>query len=179
MASEHRHLSQGFHFFLIIFLLSSLGSLNGCEPLRKKFIRKKKEDRQRESKFIPVLEPIEYPDKKESVLERYTFHYSLWQIWYKDLLVALEERGSDKRQRYILGQLIKHLEEMSLRLKTPKQENLARYIQEVKRLQSELEKPAALRNYITFRNKINSISKQLHKQFTKDKIEDFLVESGD
>ena len=96
-----------FAFLILLFLFGTLTS-SGCTPLRKKFTRKKKEDKEQNQKFIPVLEPVDYPEKIYSSLDRYKHHYSLWKVWEKDLIQTIEEDGSDKRQKYLLSQAVNH-----------------------------------------------------------------------
>ena len=50
---------------IFICLLSVSLIAGGCEPLRKKFTRQKKKD-QETSAIIPILEPIDYPEKVHS-----------------------------------------------------------------------------------------------------------------
>jgi len=95
---------------IVLVIISCVSS--GCEPLRKKFVRqKKKEDTKRE--FIPVLDPIDYPARLHSTDEKYRHHYSLWQVWSKDLLGSLDSEGdSPKRQKYLLDQMSVQAQEM-------------------------------------------------------------------
>jgi len=99
-------------------------AISGCTPLRKKFTRKKK-DKQANQKFIPVLDPIDYPEKVYSAAEKYKYHYSLWKVWNKDLLQVLERNGSEKRQKYLLDQAIVQLKEMQNSLSDEKKAGFA------------------------------------------------------
>src|SRR5262245_48984541 len=85
-------------------------SLSGCEPLRKKFTRKKKADKK--EKFIPVLEPVDYPPSRVSSLEQYKYHFSLWQVWNKEMGQLADDPNTDKRLDYLYEQIIQELEEM-------------------------------------------------------------------
>ena len=62
-------------FLIVAVMMTTVG----CEPLRKKFIRKRKAA-QESSEDIPVLEPIDYPDKVYTAEDLYKQHYSLWQV---------------------------------------------------------------------------------------------------
>ena len=59
---------------IIIFLFLSTVLMTGCEPLRKKFTRKRKKDQ--ESEIMPVLDPIDYPARMDSPERRYRHFYS-------------------------------------------------------------------------------------------------------
>ena len=59
------------HFWVVCMGLVLVSLLcGGCEPLRKKFIRQKKQDKEI-SGTIPILEPIDYPEKIHSSAEDY------------------------------------------------------------------------------------------------------------
>ena len=100
--------------------------------MRKKFTRKKK-DKEESEKFIPVLEPVDYPQKTYSSQERYKQHYSLWQVWNRDLIQAIQKEDSDKRQKYLLGQMIERLEAMKEVLADEKQKELVVMINDLKK----------------------------------------------
>ena len=119
-------------------------SLGGCEPLRKKFTRKKKEAKKEE--FIPILEPIDYPPSRVSALDQYKYHYSLWQVWDKDLLQLIGEPTMEKRKNYLFTEVMQQLEEMK---RWVPQEYLPK-IEEAHQIydgvRKELEKPEVMRN---------------------------------
>ncbi|MCK5178742.1 MAG: hypothetical protein KAR32_04370, partial [Candidatus Omnitrophica bacterium] len=121
-------------------------TLSSCTPLRRKFTRKKKKDRLESQRFIPVLEPIDYPQKIYSSLERYKHHYSLWRVWDRDLLYVIESDGSDKRQKYLLGQAIEKLERMKDLLVDEKKSELAPLIDDLREVGRVYEKQASMRN---------------------------------
>ena len=143
-------------------------AVSGCTPLRRKFTRKKKKDKEQSQKFIPVLEPVDYPEKVYSSMERYKHHYSLWKIWDRDLLQAIERDGSDKRQKYLLGQAIEQLEEMKKRLVDEKQVELGQLIDDLRRVQQVYEKPASMRNKFSTRKKIELNAKKIRNGFAPD-----------
>ena len=100
-------------FFLVFIGLMGVSFIfSGCEPLRKKFTRKSKKERATSVAALPILEPEEYPDKPFDPLKEYSYRYSMWNVWYKDYLMATEENTSDKRQSYILSQMAVQLDEM-------------------------------------------------------------------
>jgi len=144
--------------FLIIFVASA------CTPLRKKFIRKKKADNEN-LKFIPVLDPIDYPPKIYSSDERYKHHYSLWRIWNRDLLEVVKRKGSDKNQKYLMGQVLTHLKEMKKWIDQEKQDELDVVINDLIDIQKNYLKPAAMRNIISMRRKLELVAKKIRQGF--------------
>src|SRR3989344_4966549 len=72
-------------------------AVGGCTSLRKKFARKKKE-KTNEQAFVPVLDPVDYPPPSVSPEERYRYNYSLWKVWYRDLVKNIDGKESGKNQ---------------------------------------------------------------------------------
>ncbi|MBF0521648.1 MAG: hypothetical protein HQL24_01180 [Candidatus Omnitrophica bacterium] len=154
----------------IVCLLAVSLSLSGCETLRKKFTRKKKEDE--ESTVMPILEPIEYPANKESSQEKYTYHYSLWKGWYKDLVAALDDNENDKRVKYLLTETMTQLEEMTKLLKGEKQALLTESMKDWVTIEKEFDAPSALRNTSRIKQKLSSQEKFVRDNFgVKAKLE--------
>ena len=147
----------------VLFLMTS-----GCTPLRKKFTRKKKEEGKTDQKFIPVLDPIDYPEKIYSADSHYKQHYSLWKVWNKDLLQVIELEGSDKRQEYLLAQAIEQLEEMRKWLTVAKQAELLKLIDELREVQQTYEKSASIRNKSSIKRKIERTAKKIRSDFSAD-----------
>jgi len=143
-------------------------TVSGCTPLRRKFTRKKKKDRELSQKFIPILEPVDYPKKVYSSRERYKHHYSLWRVWDRDLLQTIERHGSDKRQKYLLGQVIEQLEEMRKLLADEKQVELTGLIDNFQDVRQVYEKPVAMRNKFSIRKKIELNAKKIRNGFAPD-----------
>lgn len=158
---------RGPQFRIILFccLCLLVFAAAGCAPLRKKFIRKKKRDAQQNQSFIPVLEPLDYPQKVYSPEERYRHHYSLWKVWDSDLLQAMGRGDSDKRQKYLLGRTIEQLEEMRTWLTGEKGEELAALVDDLRAVQRDYEKPASVRNEFSIRRKIERHAKKIRTGF--------------
>jgi hypothetical protein len=145
----------------VLFLASS-----GCTPLRKKFIRQKKQDGGGEQKFIPVLDPVEYPEKVYSAEEGYKYHYSLWKVWNKDFLQVLEGDGSEKRQRYLLGQSIEQLEKMRNLLTDEKKPVLTVLINELIDVGQGYDRSSAMRSKFSIRSKVERNAKEIRNGFS-------------
>jgi len=140
--------------------------ISGCAPLRKKFTRQKKKDRQTDPRFIPVLDPVEYPEKIYSTEEKYKYHYSLWKVWEKDFLQVLERNGSGKRQKFLLSQSIEQLEEMQVLLNDVKQAELKGLIDKLKIVRQDYDKPSSMRNKFSIRSKVGRNAKKIRNGFS-------------
>ncbi len=145
--------------FLMVLGLCVLSlALTGCEPLRKKFTRKKKEDAKQ---IEPILTPIDYGTPDISPEERYAYHYSLWRVWQEEMIEAINEEESDKKQKYLFSQILLQLDEMKKWIIEEKKGELETQMGKMSSLQSELDKPAGLRNDFSFRKRIELIGKDI------------------
>jgi hypothetical protein len=148
-----------------------IGSVtSGCEPLRKKFTRKKQA--QKEDAFIPVLEPEDYPEPTYTSQDLYQQHYSLWRVWYKDLVTALAENDSDKRQRYTLLETVSQLQKMSELIKGEKKAGLEKVIAELKEIGEELGLPKQMRNMSAIRLSVRNIEKEVRNEYQLEGVKD-------
>ena len=163
---------------LIIFIClgAMIFSSIGCEPLRKKFVRKKKEEK--ESGIVPVLEPIDYAPKKiYSLLEQYQRHYSLWKVWDRELIQAIQEGKTVKAQEYNLAQLIEQIEEMKKWMIEEKQKELTPLIDELHAIQRDLSQPSVTHSDFTMTKTLERNSKTIRHDFNPKSMEHFLTES--
>jgi predicted RNase H-like nuclease (RuvC/YqgF family) len=152
-----------------------LGVLQGCEPLRKKFIRKSKEDDSNRYGEV-VLEPKDYSPQNYTPEENYTKHYNLWVIWGKSLEEALSESQNEKRHRYFLQQGLKELRKMRQYLKEEKKAGLQEMIQGFEALAEELAQPSIVWNKVRIRNQLNSYSIKIRTQYNPHDLEGYFVD---
>ena len=157
---------------VFICLCAGIFLTTGCEPLRKKFVRKKKKET--ETKFVPVLEPIDYPTQKYSAERMYGYHYSMSLVWARDLEQAIEEKNSGKRQEYILDQLIVQMGEMMVLLSQDKAQELKILMDCANKIKNEYKNPPALRNTTRVRSQLKTISRSLHREFKENQVKDRL-----
>ena len=148
-------------------------SLAGCEPLRKKFTRKKKEEDKR--MVDPVLEPIDYPPMQVSPEKRYKYHYSMWRIWQKDFLLSLGQNENEKRSKYLLTQVYNELQEMDKWIVGEKNEGLHTVILDYDKIQNEMQKPQAIRDMYSLMRKLESNDKKIRHDFSPEKVAEFLA----
>lgn len=161
---------------VFICLLSISLASSGCEPLRKKFTRQKKKD-QGASEIVPILEPIDYPDKVHSPLEDYKQRYSLWQVWYREFLNSLDESSSVKQKLYQLDQLIAQLQEMQKLLIPEKNSKLAVLIVQFQSLKEGVQEPGPFKNTTNIKLKTELLGKQIRGEYRFSKVKDSLIKS--
>lgn len=171
VCKDHRKFSSA---VIISFVLIVSIALGGCEPLRKKFTRKKKESAE-DNMEVPVLEPIEYPKKTYTPAETYRLHFSIWRGWYEDLLAGMAENDSRKRQNYLLGQAIVQMEEMQKLLTPEKQAELQKDIMTLKRIQVEINSPVMPRSMTSIAMELESVDRRMRNHYTFSKIKDSIV----
>ena len=157
--------SISFQVSLALVFVTFLLTSSGCEPFRKKFTRQKKKDESPTSQFVPVLDPVDYPDKVESPPELYRHHFSLWQVWDRELIMRIEEHASNKKINDTVDQSLTQLTEMQKLLTGEKQKKLSEYVAQLNALKKDLEQPAAVRNDNSIQRKIERIGKNVREGF--------------
>ncbi len=161
--------------FICLFLMLAIVS-SGCEPLRKKFTRQKKKDKEISQEFVPILEPEEYPAKVHTPQELYSRHYSLWQAWQKELTDSLVNNQNRKRQLYLFDQVIKELEEMQKYVGEEMQSGLSGVLNDLKKVYADMQLAVPLANASSWQRDIESISKKIRQTYAFNKIKDDLKE---
>jgi len=158
--------------FMAIVLVTGLVSSVGCEPLRKKFTRKKKDREQ--TRDIPVLEPIDYPEKIEQPLDILKQSYSMWLLWYGQWTTDMAETSTDKRLIYDLNQLVTLVDELQPVFAETRQALLQDYSRRLAKVRGEFDKPAALRNASYMRSDMRRIDKDFRANFKPEIAQEFL-----
>jgi len=159
--------------YFVCFLLISAIFIDGCEPLRKKFTRKKKKASV-EDETVPLLEPIDYPQKVYSPAETYKHHYSLWQVWNNELQNIVLESAYRKRKIYLVDQIIAHLEVMRNLILEEKQISLISSLERLRKVKSDLEAPVPTRNLSALKRDLALIDKEIRNSYKFTEIESAL-----
>ena len=169
---EGKNKFKMFLAFLVLgfFVTSSLG----CETLRKKFTRQKKKGEEA-SQIIPVLDPIDYPPAVHTTDELFRHYHSLWRVWYKDFMIALDESAEDKRQKYLLAQLIGQVEEMKKLVIEEKQLGLNKLSDSLNQVQNEYEKPSVMRSRFSIKRVLESADKKMVTEFNPKVLQNYYV----
>ncbi len=154
---------------LLIFCFSVLAS--GCEPLRKKFTRKKKISTG-EQEFEPILEPIVYPEKIFNPSDEYEKRFSLFRVWQKEFISAIDDRSHEKRLNYLMNNLMTQIEEMQGLLSDKKSSELKVQIDRLKECQVNLQKPEGFRDLTSVKRKVKSVSNEIISDFSLDSVKE-------
>lgn len=171
-SGRFQRLVRGCAVFLCLGILISCGP--GCASLKKKFTRQKK--KQAREEFIPVLDPIDYAPPVVSARQEYREHYSLWKIWQRDFVQNVEAKAPEKKQKYLLEQMIAHLREMGKWLLEDKRTQLSVLGGELEAILKSYETPAPLRDAFSIKRKIESIAKRVRAAFDPKVVQDYLVQ---
>lgn len=159
---------------VILFLAVAVMSMSGCEPLRKKFTRKKKVDTM-EAQAGAIYDPVDYPAVVKTKEEVYAQHYGLWKVWIGDLVANIEANANDKKIQYTLGQMQEQLAAMRSLLDTDLHGQVDGYSVEVEQLSAEFKKPAGMRNKTIVETQIRSLDRRVKNGLAVDKVRDHLV----
>ena len=159
---------------IVILVFMMIPILSGCEPLRKKFKRKKKKS-SASAEIMPILDPIEYPEKIKSVESKYKHFYSLWRVWHRDMMIAFLRETNDKRMVYYINQLIVQLDELQQLVIGEKKQELLKFKSRLENIKLKYDKPAGLRNKDGMKKEVGLIGKKIMREFKIDKMKDSLV----
>jgi hypothetical protein len=151
-----------------------MAGLSGCEPLRKKFVRQKKKDKDGEQ-VTPILDPIDYPRAVATAEEQYHRHYTLSQVWFKELLIHLTEGGSDKKTIFLMNQIKTQVTEMHALLTGEYQAKANAFLQQILDIDQELQLPAAVRNNDGIYRRLNRISWDIRLTLDEKEVKGQLV----
>jgi hypothetical protein len=155
---------------LIIVVLTAAG----CEPLRKKFVRQKKKD-ESNPQFLPVLDPVDYPANVQTPEESYRHHFSLWQVWDKELVMRIEEKASDKKINFTFNQVMVQLAELEKLLRDEKKTQMNQYITQLNDIQRDLGQPRGIRDNSSIQRKVQRIGSKLREGFRFNDVEQSLI----
>ena len=147
----------------------------GCEPLRKKFIRQKKKNKEDTGDFIPVLEPEVYPVKKFGRMEEYAQQYSLFSVWVSDFADNFETMNNEKRLLNDLDAALKAVDQMQKLVKSPVADDLGKIKGQVQFVRDEYNKPKAFRNVSRINSEIRNLDMTMRKKFKVDMVKEQLV----
>lgn len=132
--------------------------LQGCSPaMRKKFVRQKNKSDE-DIEFVPVLEPVDYPNMLETSKTRYEYFYALLKVWHKDALILIDDEHSDKQIIYTITQIKLQLEELNRILTGKAQQIVVNGIEAVDEILAYYDNPPAFRNQAIIRKQLQRLS---------------------
>lgn len=159
-------LSQRYQKWLPVCLLCLVVAFShaGCTPLKKKFIRQKKKDKDAVSDFVPVLEPEVYPVKTTTPADEYARQYALLDVWISDFADNFTTVDNDKRMVSDVDTALKAADEMAALLKSPAADDLEAIKKQLVFLRGEYGKPASFRNVSRMTSELRDIDRNLRKK---------------
>jgi len=160
---------------LVVLLMFSILFLTGCEPLRKKFVREKRREDQDDRDKIVILEPKDYSPEFYTPFEHYKKNYDLLIIWNKTLLEDIASSDNDKRLKYVMRKIIKHLLDMEKYIRDDKKKYFKQLMEAYHKIDNEFNKPAQLRNTASLRNKIRINNNKIRSHFNPQAMEGNLI----
>lgn len=137
--------------------------LVGCEPLRKKFTRQKKAPVGQE--ILPVLEPIDYPEKIEAPADILRQNYGLWKVWFQETMTSLQDKSTDKRIRFNLTQLETQVERLEVLFSGEPVKILKGCRDRLVKVKAKMEQPEGLRNMDLIKAELIAIDKDFRAHF--------------
>jgi hypothetical protein len=155
---------------IILFLLCF--SVLGCDALLKKFTRKPKQGDLPQEQM--VLVPEDYPSLFTSKEEEYRHYFLFWQSWQDELINALIDVKSHKKQLSCLDQAIKNILQVKRMLNEEKQKGLGVYIQQLDDLTSALSRDVYSQAANQYRNKAENIKRNILRYFTYSEVKEYL-----
>lgn len=155
--------------FLIFFLLAGM---TGCEGLRKKFTRKKKE-----SVKMPRIYQVKKYEKKPSP-ELYKKHYAYWMSWHSELLKVLG--ANHKKDVRCIEETISNLRDMQSILVQEKADRLAPHIDNLVKVKDVILKEDMTQfNKDYIRRNLEKEDRSIKREFCFSKVKNYIQKSFD
>jgi hypothetical protein len=152
-------------FFTFTFLL--LTTL-GCDAFVRKFTRKpKKEDLPQEEM---VLVPEEYKGSQMGREELYRQHFLFWKSWQDELINALFQKSSRKRQIDCAEEALKNLTALKGLLNAEQNKKLDIYIGELRELRDLIAQDLYGNSAIAYSQKTERLMRNILRDFSYSKV---------
>jgi hypothetical protein len=154
---------------IIVFLICVLflSNLVGCEAFVRKFTRKPKKQ---ETEEELVLTPEEYKGPQMTKEELYRKYLLYWKSWLDELITALLQNTSHKRQVDCVSEAIENLVALRTLLNENKQKQLNKYINQMNELKDAIIKDVYGSNSNANRQESERIRMNILRYFSYDKI---------
>lgn len=154
-------------------LLMVVCGLTGCDSFVRKFTRKPKGEVQHVEQ---VLEPQEYVPP--AAREQYRNFILYWQCEQDELINALVNKSSQKKQLGSAREALKNLNNLRALLSPAKQKKLDVYITELDDLKSGIERDAYSNDAANNARSAERIKRLVLKEFSFSKVSADIVASG-
>jgi len=159
---------------IILFLASAVLTTSGCEPLRKKFVRKKNIDTT-EDKLGAIYDPIEYTSVVKTSAEIYSQHFNLWKVWLGDLMTQVSDNANAKKLQSTVTQMQEQLSAMRGLLNADSQRQVDEYLVELEKLKVAFQKPLEMRNKTALMSQIRFLDRRVKDTLALKKVKDQLL----
>ena len=155
-----------------VIVVVALG-LCGCEPLRKKFVRKKK-PRKVDTEFVPVFEPETYAGLEKSLKEEYALLHSQGLVWAKEAFTNFESDYSDKKIAFSLQKFTEGLDKMSELLEGQSAQQLQGLKEEARGITDQFSESAGFRSDYNLKQRLRALERRMRRDLSADKVEEDL-----
>lgn len=155
----------------VVWIMSVVILVTGCDAFVRKFTRKKKSDNLPREEM--VLAPQEYKPSMDKE-QLYRQYFLFWQSWQEELIESLTQNESQKKQIDCAQQAIKNLFDLRLLLNEDRQKKLDVYINRMKELQDSLVKDTYTSNVSIYIRDAESIKRGIFRDFSFNKIKKYL-----
>ena len=145
-----------------------------CEPIRKKFIRKKKEG-QIISETVPLMLPEEYPVAARSVESLYRQNYSLALVWINEMMIAVQENESNKKLIFTHQKLISQLAQLKEFLSPAAHQKWEAINVLAQGIEKGTQEPQELRDKMKMVKQLRVLDKKIRKDLRPTEIAGSLV----
>lgn len=142
--------------------------LSACQPIKKKFVRKKKAAD--EDVVQPVLDPIDYAPIYTSDVGRYEQHYRLYLVWQKDLDEAFVRQERQKRLEYLTQQTVGELGKMRSFVGIEHADGLDAIIKKYNKFITDLDNPKSPAQLRSIQIKTNQLLREVKSDYHPDNI---------
>lgn len=120
---------------VFVVILSGIFMLTGCESIRKKFTRKRKD---RESQDQMIIVPRDYSAHPFPSDVMYKQYFIYWKSWNQELITSLNDYSSYKKILDCVEQAIINLKKMATYLNEDKSKELEVYIKRTEDLKTQI-----------------------------------------
>ncbi|MDD5595681.1 MAG: hypothetical protein PHY94_05500 [Candidatus Omnitrophica bacterium] len=156
----------------VIWVLSFVIFLSGCDAFVRKFTRKTKKENMPKEEM--VLEPQEYkPTMSKEELYRQYFLY--WQSWQDELIESLSHSGNYKKQVSCIDQAIKNLLYVRNMLNPEKQKQLDVYLNQLAALQDDVKADVYGANFSNNRTAAERLKMRILRDFSYSKVKGYMA----
>ena len=159
---------------IIVFLMGSIIlELIGCDAFVRKFTRKPNKENIPQEEM--VLAPEEYKGPNMSKEELYRQYFLFWKSWSDELMEALMQGKSQKKQLDCAQEAIKNLENLKAFLDEDTQRKLGIYIGRLKDLKNAISKDLYGNNAQNSAHDAERLKIDILQKFSYDKIKNNLL----